>query len=129
MSDDQDQIKSSDYRPDATVIAQVPDELLKAAFTMEQQTATESAPPSPIRAVEETPQESPEEAHFRDVFQQFVDTKKQCGESTVGLTFDRFAEKLRKNTADLINRYKCRTVKFHVYVKSGKAALKATPLK
>jgi hypothetical protein len=102
-----DQITSADYRPDATVIAQVPDELLKAAFAPEQPGAAAppaAEPPSaatPIRQVEE----SPEDAHFREVFEQFVDTKKQCGESTAGLTLDRFSEKLRKNTADLKSRY------------------------
>ena len=63
------------------------------------------------------------------MFDQFVSTKKQCGEPTAGLTFDRFSQKLRKNTTDLKARYKCRSVKFQVYVKNGKAALKATPVK
>jgi hypothetical protein len=70
-----------------------------------------------------------DEAHFKEIFDQFVKTKNQCGESTVGLTIEPFAEKLRKNTADLKSRYKCSTVKFQVYVKNGKAALKATPIK
>ena len=38
-------------------------------------------------------------------------------------------EQLRKNKEQLVAKYNCRTVKFQVYVKDGKAALKATPVK
>jgi hypothetical protein len=38
-------------------------------------------------------------------------------------------QKLRKNKEQLMQKYSCRTVKFQVYVKEGKAALKATPVK
>ncbi|HEX8698361.1 MAG TPA: MXAN_5187 C-terminal domain-containing protein, partial [Myxococcaceae bacterium] len=37
--------------------------------------------------------------------------------------------KLRKNKDQLMTKYACRTVKFQVYVKENKAALKATPVK
>ncbi len=138
--DDEEQITSSDYKPDATVIAQVPDELLKLSGSGEEPApAKPSAMPRlPVQPIppppappSQPPQPKPagEEAHFKEVFDQFVSTKKQCGESTAGLTFDRFAQKLRKNTSDLKARYKCRTVKFQVYTKNGKAALKATPVK
>ena len=36
---------------------------------------------------------------------------------------------VRKNKEQLVQKYACRTVKFQVYVKEGKAALKATPVK
>jgi len=70
-----------------------------------------------------------EEAHFREVYAQFVDTKKQCGESLEGMGFDRFLQRLIKTKADLVSKYGCQTVRFSAYVKSGKAALKATPIK
>jgi len=139
--EDDDQITSSDYKPDATVIAQVPDELLKlsgsnSAEPFAGKPSAMPRPPTPIMPPPPTPPSQPpppkpgsEDAHFKEVFDKFVETKKQCGEPTAGLTFDRFAVKLRKNTADLKARYKCRTVKFQVYVKNGKAALKATPVK
>jgi len=134
---EEDQITSSDYKPDATVIAQVPDELLKLSGSNEEVPAAKPSampkPPAPaMPPPPPTPSQPPpagEEAHFKDVFDKFVATKKQCGEPTTGLTLDRFAVKLRKNTTDLKARYKCRTVKFQVYVKNGKAALKATPVK
>ncbi len=37
--------------------------------------------------------------------------------------------KLRKNKEQLVTKYNCKTVRFQVYVKEGKAALKATPVK
>jgi len=61
--------------------------------------------------------------------EQFVSTKKQCNESIAGLVFERFAEKLIKNRDDLMAKTGCREVRFTVYVKDGKAALKATPVK
>jgi hypothetical protein len=134
---DEEQITSSDYKPDATVIAQVPDELLKLSGSNAEPAAAKPSampkPPAPVMPPPPAPPSQPppggEEAHFKEVFDKFVETKQQCGEPTTGLTFDRFAVKLRKNTTDLKARYKCRTVKFQVYVKNGKAALKATPVK
>lgn len=71
----------------------------------------------------------PPSPYYRQVFDQFVAVKQQCGESTQSLVFERFAEKLVKNREDLIAKTGCRDVKFTVYVKDGKAALKATPIK
>lgn len=69
------------------------------------------------------------EAHFKQVFEQFVSVKKSCGEPTSGLTYPKFAEKLVKNRDDLMAKTGCKEVRFTVYVKDGKAALKATPVK
>ena len=70
-----------------------------------------------------------DEPYFREVFDQFVELKKKCGEPTAGLTLTKFGDKLRKNRADLMQKTGCQQVKFTVYVKDGKAALKATPVK
>jgi hypothetical protein len=70
-----------------------------------------------------------EEAHFRHIFDDFVAKKRDCGESTAGLTRDKFLQKLRENKANLVAKHNCRTVRFSVYVKDGKAALKATPVR
>ena len=55
--------------------------------------------------------------------------KQSCNESIAGLIYEKFAEKLAKNRDDLITKTGCREVRFTVYVKDGKAALKATPVK
>ena len=70
-----------------------------------------------------------EGTYFRQIFEKFVETKKQCGERTDNLQFERFTQTLRRNRAALVERYGCRTVRFQVYVKDGKAALKATPVR
>ncbi|HUL58788.1 MAG TPA: MXAN_5187 C-terminal domain-containing protein, partial [Anaeromyxobacteraceae bacterium] len=70
-----------------------------------------------------------EGGHWEQVFQEFLRVRAQCGEANDGLTFDRFRVKLEKNKEQLVQKYGCRTVRFQVYVKEGKAALKATPVK
>jgi hypothetical protein len=70
-----------------------------------------------------------EAAHFAHVYDEFVQAKKQCGEPQAGLTIDKFLQKLRDNKATLVAKHGCRTVRFSVYVKDGKAALKATPVR
>ncbi|MCE9576531.1 MAG: cell division protein FtsK, partial [Deltaproteobacteria bacterium] len=86
----------------------------------------EPADPTSVGA---EPGSADEEAYFRTVFEQFVELKKKCGESIVGLTYAKFADKLRKNQQELVSKAGTKQVKFTVYVKDGKAALKATPVK
>jgi hypothetical protein len=86
-------------------------------------------PPPPLASAAASSEVGSEEAHFQDVFNQFVSTRVQCNEPADGLTFEKFAVKLRKNRDQLIQKYNCKSVRFQVYVKDGKAALKATPLK
>jgi hypothetical protein len=66
---------------------------------------------------------------FRKVFDEFSALKRQCGESTDALTYDKFAAKLQRNREALMAKHGCKSVKFQVYIKDGKAALKATPVK
>jgi hypothetical protein len=67
--------------------------------------------------------------YFREVFEDFLALKRKCGEKTDNLTFERFAAKLRNNRDALLSKHRCRTVRFQVYVKDGKAALKASPVR
>lgn len=66
---------------------------------------------------------------WRTVYQEFVALKQQCGESIDGFTYEKFEATLKKNRDALTTRHGAKRVKFSVYVKEGKAALKATPLK
>lgn len=76
------------------------------------------------------PEGSKEElAYFQEIYQKFVDLKKQLGEPLEQLTFDKFQITLAKNRDTLKARYGCTVVKFQVYEKDGKASLKATPVK
>jgi len=77
-----------------------------------------------------SPEETDEEDEFGEIFEEFVQVKQACGEPTENLTYARFAAKLRKNERDLIaKRPDIKRVQFTVYVKDGKAALKAKVIK
>ncbi len=73
--------------------------------------------------------EESDEEHWRAVHAEFLRARAQCGEPVDGLSFERFRPKLEKNKQQLVERHGCRTVRFSVYVKEGKAALRATPVK
>jgi len=71
----------------------------------------------------------PIDPYFKQVYDQFISVKRSCNEPVVGLTYQKFAEKLVRNRDDLMAKTGCREVRFTVYVKDGKAALKATPVR
>jgi hypothetical protein len=128
---------ASEYAPtpDSTRVAAVPQELLRASRSASGMTKERPAlkPPSgtlpPMPKVNSTPPPNEEERHFQEVFRDFVATREKCREPSDGLTYDKFRAKLLKNKEQLVLKYNCRGVKFQVYVKEGKAALKATPVK
>ena len=68
-------------------------------------------------------------AEWQKVYEEFIRTKKECGEPTDGLTFEKFQQTLKKNRDALMQRHGCKRVKFSVYVKEGRASLKATPVR
>ena len=108
---------SANAIPEATRVADVPADLLASSRV----SGPRPQPlPKPV---------APDEVHFQDVFHEFIAVRERCGESGDGLTFEKFAGKLRKNRDQLVQKYGCRTVRFQVYVKDGRAALKATPVR
>ena len=70
-----------------------------------------------------------EETHFREVFDRFVATQEECGAPVNGLTFDKFVRKLHAAREQVMKRHDAASVRFTVYVKDGRAALKASPVK
>lgn len=98
---------------DATMVQKIPDELMAAAKSGE------------VRAIES----ADELVQWRQTFDEFVAMRQKCGEPTTGLSFEKFQVQLRKNKEQLVKQYSCKRVKFTVYEKEGKAALKATPIK
>jgi hypothetical protein len=118
---------------DATRVATVPAELMKAARPPG---VPERSAPTNKTASGVLPRASTgsgvvfdEERHFQEVFREFMATREQCGEPGDGLPFERFRAKLLKSKDELMARHKCKWVRFQVYVKDNKAALKATPVK
>lgn len=142
-----------EFNPEATAMFQVPEALLQESAASGAGPAARPAPPRPPpqpqpvdneearTVIAQIPAEllnrsagnmgvSPqEEAHFKDVYQEFVKTREQCGEGTDQLTYDRFLTKLMKNRQQIVEKYHSKSVRFQVYVKQGKAALRAVPVR
>ncbi|MFN3199826.1 MAG: MXAN_5187 C-terminal domain-containing protein [Bradymonadia bacterium] len=75
----------------------------------------------------EMPEGRPNERHFRATYDEFIETRRACGEGT-SLTYEKFRRKLMATRNQLFERFECEDVRFKVYVKNGKASLKATPV-
>jgi hypothetical protein len=69
------------------------------------------------------------EPEWTQVYQDFVRIKQDCGEAVEGFTFERFTQTLRKNRDTLMREHGVRQVQFSAYVKAGRAALKAKPVR
>lgn len=116
--------------------------LFEPAFVAQSKSSISSPPPPPP-----PPKSSPQQAkvqsepvkedlsrynsedYYKEIFNQFIETKKQCGESIENLQFDRFLVTLNKNKELILKKFPdCKAVKFTVYIKDGKAAIKASPI-
>lgn len=102
--------RAADADEESTMVASIPQEIMAQASGQ-------------ARAVDN------EQAEWHAVYEEFVKTKKQCNEPVEGLTFDKFSQTLKKNRDALVQRHNCKRVKFTVYIKDGRASLKATPVK
>jgi hypothetical protein len=100
--------------------------LLDSTLNSEDASAARRLPTPPLRAGSDV--QGAELAEWRAVFQDFVNLKQQCGESIEGFSYEKFEQTLKKKNEDLLTRHGAKRVKFSVYVKDGKAALKASPI-
>ena len=105
-----------------TQIKHVPQELIEASTT-----SLSAAAAAPVE--ESNGDATGEETHFREVFDEFVATQKECGGPVSGLTYDKFVRKLHAAREQVMKRHNAPAVRFTVYVKEGRAALKASPIK
>jgi hypothetical protein len=91
------------------------------------------APSPPVAHAASSPQAADPEAvrlqEWRKVYEDFVATKQQCGESIEGFSYEKFEKTLKKNQTAIMKRHGAKRVKFAVYVKEGRAALKASPIR
>jgi hypothetical protein len=60
----------------------------------------------------------------RQIYTQYVETKRKTGESTAALTYDSLARSLRDSSEKLREKHRGRNVDFEVAVKDGKAVLR-----
>ncbi|HVW24578.1 MAG TPA: MXAN_5187 family protein [Polyangiaceae bacterium] len=91
--------------------------------------AATGAAPMAAAAAAQQPSGDPQNAEWLNVYEEFAATKQRCGESLDGFTFDKFQSTLKKHRDAIVERHGVRRVKFSVYIKEGKAALKASPIK
>jgi hypothetical protein len=96
------------------------------SFAME--AAVGGPPPAPTG---DSPEGIPPnvETHFKEVFETFVQKKQECGENVASLTYEKFRNQLTRSRKQILDTQECVDVRFQVYVKDGKAALKAQPVK
>jgi hypothetical protein len=73
--------------------------------------------------------DDPDEPHWRETYDRFVEMKVQLGEPATPVSFEKFAAKLKKNRADLVAKHNCKGVRFSVYEKDGKATIKASAIR
>ncbi|MBW2525120.1 MAG: hypothetical protein JRI23_13135 [Deltaproteobacteria bacterium] len=95
--------------------------------------------PRPPGAADEEPPSEPDEAaaggemdeeeEWREVYKEFLAMKKKLGEPTDKLSYEKFRGTLQRNKDALVARHGCARVRFRVYEKEGKTALKASPIK
>jgi hypothetical protein len=85
--------------------------------------------PSPAPVSKDDGATFDEDAHFREVYQEYVATRKQCGEPIDNLSFEKFGVTLRKTRDQIVEKQGVKLVRFSVQIKEGKAALKAQPFK
>lgn len=109
---------ANEKSPDSTMVHSVPADLLAA-----------SAGEAPLPGGVGADLDAGDRAHFKEVYEKFIEMRRRCGEGTSDLGFEKFLTKLIRNREQLVKKYQCRTVRFQVYEKDGKAALKATPVK
>ena len=91
--------------------------------------ALDAPAPSSARLDAASAEESEYDEHVRATYDEYLATRQRCGEAVGSLTLERFRAKLDANRAQLIAKYSCRSARFSVYVKDGKAAIKATPVR
>jgi len=110
----------------------------EAAEIDDQAPASAKKPPPPLPKAKAEAEPEPaaadegdevdEMTEWQKVYEEFLAVKQQCGEQTTGMTFDKFKSTLQRNKDALVQRHGVTRVKFTVYVKDGKAALKASPV-
>lgn len=66
---------------------------------------------------------------FKSLYDRFVESQRETGETSDRFTLEQFVNRLAREKEQLLKAYKCKDVRFQVYVKDGKTSLKATPVK
>ncbi len=63
------------------------------------------------------------------LFNKYLDSRKKFGESTEGITKDKFSKTINTQMKQIKDKFKCKSVSFKIIVEKGKTKLKALPNK
>jgi hypothetical protein len=75
--------------------------------------------PAPTHAISE--------ANLRRLYDTYLVARQRTGESTVGLSYDSLASRIRAQVPELMQKHRAKNIEFKVVIKGGKAILKAVP--
>ncbi|MGZ6131178.1 MAG: MXAN_5187 C-terminal domain-containing protein, partial [Myxococcaceae bacterium] len=89
--------------------------------------SSSQAPAAPIHIAGTPPPEPLSENRLRSVYRAYVEAKRRCNEDTTRLSFDAVAASLKRQVPELLERHNARDVEYRVFVKDGKAILRAVP--
>jgi hypothetical protein len=82
----------------------------------------------PVIHIAGTPPPDPlSETRLRSVYRAYVEAKRRCNEDTTRLSFDAVVASLKRQVPELLERHKAADVEYRVFVKDGKAILRAVP--
>ncbi len=81
-------------------------------------------PPTPAASQKAANPSDLSDARVRQLYSQYVDTKRKQNESTTAITYEGVAKSLRESTARLKEKHGGNAVDFEVTVKEGKTILR-----
>lgn len=82
-----------------------------------------AARPAPAKP-KKSGNESLDDKRLRQIYSDYVDTKRKANESTAGITYEKLADSLRVQTDKLKQKHQNRKVDYQVVVKNGKTLIK-----
>src|SRR6185503_3625842 len=95
------------------ITAPPPAAFVPPSFPSASRPFSKSMPPTAPASIFDEPID--DDKHMQEIYLEFLNTKQQCGESAVGLTLEKFRQRLQDNKAALMAKHVCRTVRFSVY--------------
>lgn len=111
------QIEEGTYKP----------HLFKAKLHERERGIDEEPAAAPARATRGSADETT--AGGRDLFEAYCEARRQCGDDPSGLTREKLDQLVAQQRVAIQRKFGCDEVRFRVVVESGKAKLKATPVK
>lgn len=88
--------------------------------------AAKPAPGSPAGArPPPVPAGAPSDARLRAVYDAYMAAKKQCKESTTGLSYEQVSAQLKQQVPAILKQTNAKAIDFKVVIKDGKATLRA----